>query len=53
MEVYAGIDLHSTNSYVAVIDAEGKKVHKKRDPKRRAIPGKSGYAIHNSHQRSP
>lgn len=32
MAVYAGIDLHSTNSYVAVIDGEGKKVYKKKLP---------------------
>jgi transposase len=30
MSVYAGIDLHSTNSYVAVVDGEGKKVFKKK-----------------------
>jgi transposase len=30
MAVYAGIDLHSTNSYVAVVDGEGKKVYKKK-----------------------
>ena len=32
MAVYAGIDLHSTNSYVAVVDGEGKKVYKKKLP---------------------
>ena len=32
MAVYAGIDLHSTNSYVAVVDEEGKKVYKKKLP---------------------
>ena len=30
MAVYAGMDLHSTNSYVAVVDEEGKKVYKKK-----------------------
>jgi transposase len=37
MGVYAGIDLHSTNSYVAVMDAEGKKVYKKKLPNDGAI----------------
>lgn len=32
MAVYAGIDLHSTNSYLAVVDGEGKKVFKKMLP---------------------
>jgi transposase len=32
MAVYAGIDLHSTNSYVAVVDGEGKKVFNKKLP---------------------
>jgi len=37
MAVYAGIDLHSTNSYVAVMDGEGKKVYKKKLPNDGAI----------------
>ena len=32
MAVYVGIDLHSTNSYLAVVDEEGKKVYKKKLP---------------------
>ena len=32
MAVYAGIDLHSTNSYVAMVDEGGKKVYKKKVP---------------------
>lgn len=32
MELYVGIDLHSSNSYVAIIDKEGKKVFKKKLP---------------------
>jgi len=30
MEVYAGIDLHASNSYLAVVDREGKKIFKRR-----------------------
>lgn len=30
MQFYAGIDLHSSNNYMAVIDAEGKKVFKQK-----------------------
>ena len=49
MAVYAGIDLHSTNSYVAMVDEGGKKVYKKKVPNdgsvilagARAIPGRA------------
>src|SRR5512136_1880707 len=30
MEVYAGLDLHATNTYVAMIDAENKVLYKQR-----------------------
>jgi predicted NBD/HSP70 family sugar kinase len=30
MEVYAGLDLHSTNTYVAMIDGENKVLYKQR-----------------------
>ena len=30
MEVYAAIDLHASNSFLAVVDREGKKVFKRR-----------------------
>ena len=30
MEVYAGMDLHSTNTYVAMIDGENKVLYKQR-----------------------
>ncbi len=30
MEVYAGLDLHSTNTYVAMIDRENKVLYKQR-----------------------
>jgi predicted NBD/HSP70 family sugar kinase len=30
MEVYAGLDLHSTNTYVAMIDGENKVFYKQR-----------------------
>ncbi len=29
-ELYAGIDLHSNNNVIVVIDAEGKEVYRKR-----------------------
>lgn len=32
MSMYAGIDLHSTNSVVAVIDQSGKRLHRRRYP---------------------
>ncbi len=32
MELYAGIDLHASNNFVAVIDANGKRVFKKKIP---------------------
>jgi transposase len=32
MQLYAGIDLHASNNYMAVIDANGKKVFKKKVP---------------------
>lgn len=32
MELYSGIDLHSSNSYLAIIDANGKRVFKERSP---------------------
>ncbi|MCP3933109.1 MAG: IS110 family transposase [Bacteroidetes bacterium] len=32
MKVYAGIDLHSTNNYVGILDQEGKKLFGKRLP---------------------
>ena len=30
MKVYAGLDLHATNTYVAMIDEENKVLHKQR-----------------------
>ncbi|NTW26030.1 MAG: IS110 family transposase [Lentimicrobium sp.] len=32
MELYSGIDLHSSNSYLAIVDASGKRVFKERSP---------------------
>ena len=32
MELYTGIDLHSTNSYLAIIDETGKRVFKEKSP---------------------
>lgn len=32
MKIYVGIDLHSNNSFVALIDEENKAVYKKRLP---------------------
>jgi len=32
MELYTGIDLHSSNSYLAIIDEDGKRVFKKKLP---------------------
>jgi transposase len=32
MSLYAGIDLHSTNSVLALIDQDGKRLHRKRYP---------------------
>ena len=32
MEAYAGIDLHSNNSYLAIIDREDKRLYQKRLP---------------------
>lgn len=32
MKLYAGIDLHSTNSYLAIIDSEGKRIFKEKLP---------------------
>ncbi|MBE0575764.1 MAG: hypothetical protein IH613_07695 [Desulfuromonadales bacterium] len=32
MKLYAGIDLHSTNSYVAIIDESGKRIFKEKLP---------------------
>src|SRR5208283_2535919 len=32
MQLYAGIDLHASNNFVAVIDASGKRVFKKKIP---------------------
>lgn len=32
MKLYCGIDLHSTNSYVAIIDAKGKRIFKEKLP---------------------
>jgi len=32
MKVYAGIDLHSSNNYVGIIDEEGKRLYRKRLP---------------------
>jgi transposase len=37
MSIYAGIDLHSTNSVVAVIDQNGKRLHRRRYPNH--LPG--------------
>ncbi len=30
MQLYTGIDLHSSNSYLAIIDENGKRVFKKK-----------------------
>jgi hypothetical protein len=30
MKLYAGFDLHSSNSYLAIIDEKGKRVFKKK-----------------------
>jgi hypothetical protein len=32
MKLYAGIDLHSTNSYLAIIDEDGKRIFKEKLP---------------------
>jgi transposase len=32
MRLYTGIDLHSSNSYLAIIDETGKRVFKKKLP---------------------
>ncbi len=32
MELYAGVDLHSNNNYVGIMDKEGKRVYKKKLP---------------------
>jgi predicted NBD/HSP70 family sugar kinase len=32
MQLYTGIDLHSSNSYLAIIDETGKRVFKKKYP---------------------
>jgi hypothetical protein len=32
MKVYAGIDLHSTNNYLGVIDEQDRRLYKKRLP---------------------
>ena len=32
MEVYAGIDLHSSNNYIEIIDEEDKRLYRKRLP---------------------
>jgi transposase len=32
MELYVGIDLHSSNSYLAIIDENGKRVFHKKLP---------------------
>jgi len=32
MKLYSGIDLHSTNSYLAIIDENGKRVFKEKLP---------------------
>lgn len=37
MEVYAGIDLHSNNSYLAIIDEEDKRLYQKRLPNQREL----------------
>ena len=34
METYAGIDLHSSNNYIGVIDSENKKLYTKRHENR-------------------
>lgn len=34
MKLYAGIDLHSTNSYLAIIDSDGKRIFKQKMPNR-------------------
>jgi predicted NBD/HSP70 family sugar kinase len=32
MKLYSGIDLHSTNSYLAIIDENGKRIYKEKLP---------------------
>jgi predicted NBD/HSP70 family sugar kinase len=32
MKLYSGIDLHSTNSYLAIIDQSGKRIFKEKLP---------------------
>ncbi|MBJ6727184.1 IS110 family transposase [Geomesophilobacter sediminis] len=32
MKLYSGIDLHSTNSYLAIIDAKGKRIFEEKLP---------------------
>jgi predicted NBD/HSP70 family sugar kinase len=32
MKLYSGIDLHSTNSYLAIIDESGKRISKEKLP---------------------
>lgn len=32
MEYFVGIDLHSSNSYIGIIDSEGKQIFKKKNP---------------------
>jgi hypothetical protein len=32
MKLYSGIDLHSTNSYLAIIDESGKRIFKEKLP---------------------
>ncbi len=34
MKVYAGIDLHSSNNYVGIIDEEDRRLYQKRLPNR-------------------
>jgi transposase len=37
MQLYSGIDVHSTNSYVGIIDETGKRVFKKKLPNDPAV----------------
>ncbi len=37
MKLYCGIDLHSTNSYLAIIDDDGRRIYKEKLPNEIAV----------------
>ena len=45
MELYSGLDLHSRNTYIGIMDRDFKNVFKKRDPG-------DGCLVLASHQKS-